>query len=137
MPIARVLVVDDDPAVLGLVSEALSGRGYEVHAVSSPIQALEVARAAPCFDLVLSDVIMPEMRGPELVSRLTQLCPSAAVVLMSGYVACEELPERSAFIGKPFRITDLYSVVEKALARSGPVSKAAASGGTIHQGSSS
>jgi DNA-binding NtrC family response regulator len=125
---ARVLVVDDDPAVLGLVSEALSGRGYEVHAFSSPIQALEIARDAPCFDLLLSDVIMPEMRGPELVSRIARLCPTAAVVLMSGHIACEELPERAEFIGKPFRLTDLYSVVEKALERPSTLPMTAANG---------
>ncbi|MGB9455579.1 MAG: response regulator [Bryobacteraceae bacterium] len=115
MATARVLVVDDEPAVLGLVSKALSDRGYEVHAVSSPLQALQVAHDEPCFDLLVSDVIMPEMCGPELVRRIAQLCPTAAVVLMSGHIASETLPEHAAFISKPFLLTDLYSVVEKAL----------------------
>jgi CheY-like chemotaxis protein len=56
---ARVLVVDDEPAVLGVVSKALAIRGYEVHAVSSPLHALRLAQDAPGFDLVVSDVIVP------------------------------------------------------------------------------
>jgi len=115
MAAARVLVVDDEPAVLGLVSRALSRKGYEVHAVSSPLQALHLAHDTPCFDLVLSDVIMAEMCGPELVKRIAQLCPTAAVVLMSGCIASERIPEGAAFISKPFLLADLYSVVDKAL----------------------
>lgn len=116
MTATRVLVVDDEPSVLNLVSTVLSSRGYEVKAVSSPLQALELARATPCFDLLVSDVIMPEMCGPELVKRITRICPNAAVVLMSGHISCEELPRHAKFIGKPFLPKDLHSVVESALA---------------------
>ena len=115
MATARILVVDDEPAVLGLVSRALSRRGYEVHAVNSPLEALRVAHDTPCFDLLVSDVIMPEMCGPELVRRIGQLCPAFAVVLMSGHIDSEALPDGAAFISKPFLTNDLYSVVEKAL----------------------
>ncbi len=118
MSTPRVLVVDDEPAVLRLVSKALSVRGYEVYAAASPMQALHLARAAPCFDLVVSDVIMPEMCGPELVRRISRICPHAAVVLMSAHIASEALPEGAAFISKPFQMTDLCTVVEKKLAPS-------------------
>jgi DNA-binding NtrC family response regulator len=111
---ARILVVDDEPLVLGVVSKALSIRGYETQAASSPAKALEMATAAH-FDLVLSDVIMPEMCGPELVKRIAQKCPTTAILLMSGQTAAEALPTRAAFIGKPFLMKDLYSAVEKAL----------------------
>jgi DNA-binding NtrC family response regulator len=77
---------------------------------------LELAKAMPCFDVVVSDVIMPEMCGPELVRRITQMCPTTAVVLMSGYIAAEAIPRRAAFISKPFRVTDLCSTVENVLA---------------------
>ena len=53
MATARVLVVDDEPAVLGWVSRALSRKGYDVHAVSSPLEALLLAHDTPCFDLVV------------------------------------------------------------------------------------
>jgi len=112
----KVLVVDDEPAIVGLISTALSIRGYEVHAASHPKQALELAQAMPCFDVVVSDVIMPEMCGPELVKRITGICPNTAVVMMSGYVAAEAIPERAAFIAKPFRLADLCSIVASVLA---------------------
>jgi DNA-binding NtrC family response regulator len=116
MSTPKVLVVDDEPAILGLVSKALSARGYEVHAASDPKRALELVRAAPCFDLVVSDVIMPEMCGPELVRKITEMCPTTAVVLMSGYIAAEAIPLRAKFISKPFRMTDLCFAVEDVLA---------------------
>ena len=111
---ARILVVDDEPTVLSVVSKALSIRGYETRAVLSPTRALEMATEAS-FDLVLSDVIMPEMCGPELVKRIALICPTTAILLMSGQTAAEALPTRTAFIGKPFLMKDLYSAVEKAL----------------------
>jgi CheY-like chemotaxis protein len=118
MATPRVLVVDDEPAVLGLVCTALSARGYEVQSALSPLRALELARDAPCFDLIVSDVIMPGMCGPELIRKFAKICPDAAVVMMSAHVVVEDLPKHAGFISKPFRVTDLYSIVEKALAPS-------------------
>lgn len=120
----RVLVVDDEPAVLGLVSRALSLRGYEVQAVPNPLHALQLVHDTPCFDLMVSDVIMPEMCGPELVRRVVQICPEAAIVVMSAHIDGhvmtarldgEALPRHAKFISKPFGLTDLYATVEKAL----------------------
>ena len=73
MATASVLIVDDEPSVLRLVSKAVAGWGYEVYAVSSALQALKLAHDELCFDLVISDVIMPEMCGPEMVRRLSPL----------------------------------------------------------------
>lgn len=114
----KVLVVDDDPGVLRFVADALSIQGYEVHAADGPVQALELVKAMPWFDLLVSDVIMPEMCGPELVRNIRQVCPSIAVVLMSGEFSGQELPNGAGFICKPFLLPDLYSVVERTLARS-------------------
>jgi DNA-binding NtrC family response regulator len=114
---ARVLVVDDEPGVLRLVAMALVRWGYEVHTAPGPMQALQAVRELPCFDLLVSDVIMPEMCGPELAKQIRALCPLSGVVLMSGHIACESLPEHTSFIGKPFAMADLYAVVERALPR--------------------
>jgi CheY-like chemotaxis protein len=115
MTSAKILVVDDEPGILRLVSKALSAKGYEVHAVDSATKALQVVNAVPCFDVVLSDVIMPDMSGPELVRKLIETCPEAGVVFMSAHMASEKLPETAVFIRKPFKLTDLYSVVEEML----------------------
>jgi two-component system cell cycle sensor histidine kinase/response regulator CckA len=112
----RVLVVDDEPSVLRLVARALSQQGYEVHSTLYPAQALEAAKTAvPHFDLVVADVIMPEMCGPELVKNIKRIFPNTAVVLMSAHIASEALPEYAAFISKPFQMADLYSIVKRAL----------------------
>lgn len=115
---ARVLVVDDEPGVLRLVSKALSSRGLEVQAAGHPLQALELVQNTPCFDLVVSDVIMPEICGPELIRRINRMCPNTAVVLMSAFIASEALPAHAAFLSKPFQMADLYLVVQRALAAS-------------------
>jgi CheY-like chemotaxis protein len=114
----KVLVVDDDPVVLHLVAYALSSRGFEVYALSSPVQALQLTKTILYLDMLVSDVNMLEMSGPELVTKIKQVCPTVAVVMMSADLAGPELPGGVGFIGKPFTLTDLYSVVEKALARS-------------------
>jgi two-component system cell cycle sensor histidine kinase/response regulator CckA len=114
----KVLVVDDDPGVLHFVADALSIQGYEVHVAYSSGQALELVRAIPCFDLLVFGVIMPEMCGPELVRKIKQICPSIAVVMMSGNTSGQDLPSGTGFIRKPFLLPDLYSVVEKTLSRS-------------------
>jgi FixJ family two-component response regulator len=58
---------------------------------------------------------MPGMCGQELVRKIAWMCPRTAVVLMSADIASGTLPEGAAFIGKPFLVQDLYSVVEKKL----------------------
>ena len=65
--------------------------------------------------MIVSDVIMPEMCGPELVRNIKRMCPRTGVVLMSAHIASEALPEYAAYISKPFRMTDLFSIVEKVL----------------------
>ena len=118
---ARVLVVDDEPAVLHLVAGALESRGYEVHTAGGPLAALDLVRKAkPCFDVLVSDVVMPEMCGPELARNVIRMCPRSAVVLMSGHIAGEGLPYGARFLSKPFLVSDLYRAVEMALASSGP-----------------
>lgn len=116
MAAQRVLVVDDEPAVLGLVSKALSSRGYEVHGVCNASEALELAKRMPSFDLVVSDVIMPGMCGPALVRELALLSPQTAIVMMSAHIGIEALPLHAGFLSKPFRVADLFSTVERALA---------------------
>ena len=111
--IPTVLVVEDDPAILRLIARALSTRGYDVHAVDHPLKALDIVQAGTCFDLIISDVIMPEMCGPELLKRLTPFCPQAGVVFISAHTGEEALPQNATFLSKPFHITDLLSIAEK------------------------
>ncbi len=81
-----VLVVDDEESLVRLAEEVLASLGYEPVGCLGALEALRVFRAAPeRFDAVVSDVIMPDMTGPELVRELRRLQPALPVILMSGY----------------------------------------------------
>jgi two-component system cell cycle sensor histidine kinase/response regulator CckA len=82
------LLVEDDSAVRGLVSTALRRHGYRVVEAVSGEQALAVAETVrEHVDLILSDVVMPGMQGPELVAQLSVKWPHSKVLYMSGYPA--------------------------------------------------
>jgi signal transduction histidine kinase/CheY-like chemotaxis protein len=81
-----ILVVDDEEGLVRLAEEVLASLGYEPVGCLGALEALSVFRAAPeRFDAVVSDVIMPDMTGPELVRELRRLQPALPVILMSGY----------------------------------------------------
>jgi signal transduction histidine kinase/ActR/RegA family two-component response regulator len=81
-----ILVVDDEESLVRLAEEVLASLGYEPAGCLGALEALRVFRAAPeRFDAVVSDVIMPDMTGPELVRELRRLQPALPVILMSGY----------------------------------------------------
>src|SRR5690606_7010182 len=83
---ALVLVCEDDPTILGVLREVLSGAGYDVLAFSDPVQALERGRAVGRdLSLLITDVIMPNVNGPELAQALQANHPELPVLFMSGY----------------------------------------------------
>jgi PAS domain S-box-containing protein len=123
LPTARILVVDDDASVRRTARRILEREGYEVREARDGITALETLARGPEIDLLLSDVVMPEMRGDQLAARVGEVEPGAAVILMSGY-AEEEVIEgiRSrevAFLGKPFTADDLRELVARVLGAAG------------------
>jgi CheY-like chemotaxis protein len=78
----RILVVDDEPAVRGLTVEILRRSGYEPHGVPTARQALDLLDEEQ-FDLVVSDVMMPEMTGVEFLYELRLRQPDLRVILMT------------------------------------------------------
>ena len=103
-----VLLVEDEPVVLRLARDLLAENGYRVLAASSGVDALSIAqRETETIHLLVTDVVMPEMSGPELADRMRKLRPGVRVLYMSGYtddeMLCRKgLPENSAFLQKPF-----------------------------------
>jgi two-component system, cell cycle sensor histidine kinase and response regulator CckA len=120
-----VLLVEDDRAVRTVVDSLLRRHGYAVLPASGPREALATARRhAGAIDLVLSDVIMPEMSGPEMVTLLAKQHPEARTVYLSGYSADTLVREglierRSQLVQKPVAASDLLHAVRGALG-SGP-----------------
>ncbi|HEX7239033.1 MAG TPA: PAS domain S-box protein [Longimicrobiaceae bacterium] len=121
---ARVLVVEDTEAVRAVITRVLSGAGYDVAEAGNGREAvarLESLRDTGWVpDLVLSDVVMPEMGGVRLVERLHALHPALPVVLISGYAVDDEAEPalhlaRHPLLPKPFTPADLLRAVRQAL----------------------
>ena len=113
-----ILVVEDDASILRLVQLILEGDGFEVLGASSAKNALQVEAHFPrTIHLLLSDIMMPDMCGPELADALKQLRPQMRVMLMSGYAdgAMLVLNHGWHFIQKPFLPTALADRVNDAL----------------------
>ena len=105
----RALVVEDDPVVLRLVSDALRELGYEVTEASDGFAGMEALRAARALDLLVSDVGLPGLNGRQLADAGLQARPTLKVMLMTGYAekaALANLPTGSgmAIIVKPFTL---------------------------------
>jgi len=84
MTLERILVVDDDPLSREFLGEAVRSLGYAVETIGSPLRALE-RLATGGFDLVLTDLRMPEMNGLELVRRITEAQPGLPIVLVTAH----------------------------------------------------
>jgi two-component system, cell cycle sensor histidine kinase and response regulator CckA len=116
-----VLVVEDETVVRRLAVLGLRAQGYTVVEAADGVEALEVAaRIAPNVDLVVSDVIMPGMSGPELLKRLAVVAPGAKRLLVSGHAEEAVLPAGlidvgAAFLPKPFTPERLARKVREVL----------------------
>jgi DNA-binding NtrC family response regulator len=111
-----ILIADDDPAMLQLTALILNRSGYRVLTAQHGEAALKVFKEAQrTIQLVISDVVMPGMKGPQLVRSIKSLSPSTATLLMSGTQPILS-DTNSAAIGKPFRREALVAKVHDLLA---------------------
>jgi CheY-like chemotaxis protein len=120
-----ILVVEDDPSVLELTKRALKNYGYKVIATSNGVEALEACKKPNLnIDLIIADVVMPEMGGTELARKLNEMELTIPLLFTSGYSA-ETLGDQSLlspgvnFICKPYSPTQLCRVVRRLLDQKG------------------
>jgi two-component system cell cycle sensor histidine kinase/response regulator CckA len=110
-----ILVVDDEEVLLRFVSNVLHKDGHTVlTAVDGPRGLNALARHKP--DLLISDVVMPTMTGPELAAAARRLQPGLSILLMSG----SERPDGYDFLAKPFRAQSLIAAVKQIADRGRP-----------------
>jgi two-component system cell cycle sensor histidine kinase/response regulator CckA len=116
-----VLVVEDAEALRLLIRELLEDAGYTVFDAESPERAIALVQSATGpLDLVLTDMVMPQMNGQELSKRILALRPQTRVVFMSGYTdqfvgEAGTLEPGALFLQKPFTMEALLRTVRRAL----------------------
>jgi two-component system, chemotaxis family, CheB/CheR fusion protein len=120
-PPAHVLLVDDNQPLLEFLVLLLEGEGLRLTAVNSPLQAAMLARQTR-FDLVISDVRMPHLSGPELLAEIRNTASNRQVpaILISGQASIELgdwLPDSSNthYLRKPFGGNDLIALIHRTL----------------------
>jgi len=116
-----VLLVEDEPALLEVARAALADNGYSVLPASGPLEAIGIASDPDRpIDLLMTDVVMPEMSGRELAQRLQATRPGMRCLYMSGYTANViahrgVLDEGVHFLQKPFSTNALANKVREVL----------------------
>jgi two-component system, cell cycle sensor histidine kinase and response regulator CckA len=119
---ASILAVDDDRSVLGLLENALAGAGYRVITADGGRSAVEAyENSSDPIDLLLTDVIMPDLTGPVLAERLRARQPGLPVLFISGFHDADLVQRFVSAKGftllpKPFSVDGLLRVVEQSLA---------------------
>jgi CheY-like chemotaxis protein len=113
-----ILLVDDDPAVRGITATMLEDLGYTVQLADGAAIALQTLEEDEDIDVLMTDLVMPDINGSQLANMARNLRPALPVIIVSGYAD----PLDSAWtlkhplIRKPFTVADLHKIVEAALA---------------------
>ncbi len=116
----KILLAEDDQSMRAYLARALERVGYSVTAVDSGSAALPLLRSDE-FDLLLTDIVMPEMDGIELAQRAAQIAPAMRVMFITGFAAValnpdSQAPRDAKILSKPFHLRDLVSEVDKMMA---------------------
>jgi len=108
----KILLVEDEPALLAVSSAYLQSKGYQVLEATNGKEALEICRENPDIDVLVTDIVMPDVGGPALVREATKVLPGVHVIFMSGYTdrGLDEkvLEPGMEFLQKPFSL-DLFA----------------------------
>jgi len=116
-----ILLVEDEPSILRMARMMLESKGYTVLTAGTPTEAVEKAeKHSGAIDMLMTDVIMPEMNGRDLAGKITALYPDINLLFMSGYTADAIahqgiLDDRVAFLQKPFSMGDMTEKVRAVL----------------------
>lgn len=112
----RILLAEDEDAMRAYLARALQNAGYEVVAVSRGTEALPLLEREH-FDLLLSDIVMPEMDGIELAQICSEVSPRTKVMFITGFAAVSLRASREApqarVLSKPFHLRDLVLEVQR------------------------
>ena len=116
----KIILAEDDNDMRRFLVKALENAGYEVVSYDNGRSAYDRLREEP-FELLLTDIVMPEMDGIELGRKATELDPDMKVMFITGFAAValnpdNQAPKDAKVLSKPFHLRDLVSEVQKLLA---------------------
>ncbi|GLK79350.1 response regulator [Methylopila turkensis] len=119
-PNTKILLAEDDDDMRRFLVKALENAGHSVVSFDNGLSAYHRLREEP-FELLLTDIVMPEMDGIELARRATQLDPDIKVMFITGFAAValnpdSQTPKDAKILSKPFHLRELVSEVDKLLA---------------------
>jgi DNA-binding NtrC family response regulator len=124
-----VFVVDDEKVIASTLELILMSQGFDAHSFADPLAALMAAQSKSP-DLLISDVMMPQMNGIELAVRIRQSCPTCKVLLISGQVSIVNLLAQAeadghpfAFVNKPVHPTVLLERINEVLDDTGSLAR--------------
>jgi len=121
----RILLAEDEDAMRTYLSRALENAGYAVAAVDRGTAAMPLLQSEH-FDLLLSDIVMPEMDGIELAQRCAEVSPATKVMFITGFTAVTLKASREApqakVLSKPFHLKDLVMEVDRLFSAPGSLS---------------
>ena len=121
----RILLAEDDEAMRTYLARALENAGYDVVAVDCGLAALPYLQSE-YFDLLLSDIVMPEMDGIELAQQCATISPDTKVMFITGFAAVTLRASRNApqakVLSKPFHLRDLVLEVQRIFGKDGRAS---------------
>ena len=128
-----LLIADDEPNIRRVLQAIFVKDGYDVHVAENGVKALEWASANP-VSLLITDLIMPDMNGVELIQKVKQRHPEAVAIVITAYATIKTCVDAmrfgaSDYITKPFDMDEIRAVVKRAVARAAE-SRASASGTT-------
>ena len=112
----RILLAEDDESMRVYLARALERTGYHVVAVDNGLAAIPLLESEP-FDLLLTDIVMPEMDGIELAQKAAEIAPDIRVMFITGFAAValkagRKTPDAKV-LSKPFHLKDLVAEVER------------------------
>ena len=117
---AKILLAEDDHDMRRFLVKALQHAGFDVTSFDNGLDAYDQLRVEP-FELLLTDIVMPEMDGIELARRATELDPDIKVMFITGFAAValnpdNQAPKEAKVLSKPFHLKDLVNEVQRLLA---------------------
>ena len=119
-PTPKILLAEDDNDMRRFLVKALENAGFEVTDYDNGLAAYRRLREEP-FQLLLTDIVMPEMDGIELARRASELDPDMKIMFITGFAAValnpdSHAPREAKVLSKPFHLRDLVNEVQKLLA---------------------